>query len=130
MFQGMQELANNILHEEPVVEIKSYCPALMQQGKTLKQDNNNIYVLYKTVICVFNGPNLSQTLITRRNQLAKGITSQNNELDVHTAFDFKKYGFSGQEIITDACFLGQAPSSTYNTFDHLVKASYIDGFNR
>lgn len=124
----MQELAWSILHEEPVIGIKCYSPSLLQQGKTLKQDNNDVYILYKTAICIFNGPNLSQILINKRNHLAKS-GNQMNDSNSFTQTDFKKYIFANQEVVTDACFLGQSFISTYNTFDHLVNASLIGGFN-
>ncbi|KAK6636122.1 hypothetical protein RUM43_009774 [Polyplax serrata] len=126
--EGMKELACNTLHIEPVLEIKCYSQNLVQQGKTLKQDDNDIYVLYESVICVFNGANLSQTLINRRYQLAKGLPLQSGDPAGYISIDFKKYSFSGQDMVTDACFLGQSPASAYNTFDHLVRASYTSGF--
>lgn len=126
----MNQLISETLHNEPVVKIKcnSFKTPKQFTGGMTQESTENVYVLYKTVICTMNGFSLFQTLRGCRNQLARQrASSLGDALQTSIPIDFKKYGFSDQDAVTDACFVGQ---TSVNTFDHLVTASLVGGFYR
>ncbi|KAL0267477.1 UNVERIFIED_CONTAM: hypothetical protein PYX00_009733 [Menopon gallinae] len=127
--EKMYQLLSEVLHAEPIIQIK--CNSFRsgsQRGSgsaTDQEPHDTIYVLYKTVICVLNGFSLIQTLRGCRSRLARqSATLTSMSLDGFP-IDFKKYGFSDQDAITDASFVGQ---TSINIFDHLVTASLAAGF--
>lgn len=126
----MYLLVSEVLHLEPVIKIKcnSFRPGnhCGLSSSADQEPHESIYILYKTVICVLNSFSLIQTLRGCRSRFAKQSASlQPQSLESGFPIDFKKYGFSDQDAITDASFVGQ---TSVNDFDHLVTASLGVGF--
>lgn len=70
-FQNGSLLFSEVLHEEPISGLKcqSYQPARYSAGS---EQNEELHVVYKNVVCCVFGFALCNTLRVCRNQLARG----------------------------------------------------------
>lgn len=119
-FQEMEELACCLLYNEPVVEIKSFSPSLFDKKITLKGDENNVYILHKTVISVFNGNTLIHSLNKTRSDFKKENSVENQKKSFYAPFNFEKYCIVDHDKVNDVLFLNKACGSFYESFDGLV----------
>ncbi|PSN52085.1 Rab3 GTPase-activating protein non-catalytic subunit [Blattella germanica] len=117
-------LLSELLHNEPVTYLKcqSFDPA---RFSTEHEHNEELYIIYRTAVCILMGFGLFQTLRACRNQLAR-VQANCGDTIKAPPLTYKKWGFREHERIIDTDVVGPA---TDNTFDHLVTASLRGGFN-
>ncbi|KAL7296960.1 hypothetical protein TKK_0009400 [Trichogramma kaykai] len=111
------------LHSESIVNIK--CQSYRtprNSGETGTQEE--IYILYNTVICILQGFTLFSTLRAYRNHLAR--VKANYDVEPPAAnLVCKKWCFKNHDFINDTEVIG---STSVNIFDHLMTASVCGGF--
>ncbi|KAJ9600993.1 hypothetical protein L9F63_000831, partial [Diploptera punctata] len=117
-------LLSELLHNEPVVNLKcqSFEPP---QFASQQEHNEELYVIYRTAVCILMGFGLFQTLRACRHQLAR-VQAKCGDMIKAPPLTYKKWGFREQDTIIDIEVVGPA---TDNTFEHLVTASLRGGLN-
>ncbi|XP_075225489.1 rab3 GTPase activating protein isoform X2 [Lycorma delicatula] len=120
-------LLSEVLHEESVTGLKcqSYQPARYSAGS---EQNEELHVIYKNVVCSVFGFALCNTLRACRNQLAR---VQANCSDSTSSFlppplSLRKFSLQEQGTVSDL-FVG--PIQCPPAFTHLATASICGGYN-
>lgn len=112
------------LHNESILGIK--CQSLSAPRHSGEvQSSEEIYVLYKSVVCLLQGFPLFSTLKACRNYMAR-VKANCNDRQQMTNIVCKKLGFKNQDVTNDSEVIGM---TTVNTFDHLMTASLCGGFS-
>lgn len=117
-------LLSQHLHDEPVTDIMTQS-SLLSQYHSKAEKNDDIHILYRSVICSVIGFVLLNTLNACRNQLAR-IQAHHAGTSLQPALTYKKWAFSNQENVRGCAVAGPVP---VNMFDHLFTASLCGGFN-
>ncbi|KAK7862418.1 hypothetical protein R5R35_008896 [Gryllus longicercus] len=116
-------LAQEILHTDPVIHLK--CQSYeMTRSSTAQEQTEEVYVMYKSVLCVLGGFGLFQTLRACRSQVARAKANCGDVVPAPPLI-YKKWGFQDQAVITDCEMAGLATS---NTFNHLMTTSLCQDF--
>ncbi|XP_065207798.1 rab3 GTPase-activating protein non-catalytic subunit isoform X2 [Planococcus citri] len=117
-------LLSQQFHDEGVLSITIQSSTLSQYYSKAEK-NEDLHILYKTVICSIIGFVVLNTLNACRNHLAR-VHSNTASNAIAPTLTYRKWAFSSQENIQACAVAGPVPT---NMFDHLFTASLVGGFN-
>ncbi|XP_014614493.1 PREDICTED: rab3 GTPase-activating protein non-catalytic subunit [Polistes canadensis] len=112
------------LHNEPILGIKCQSSSFHRHSMN-KQPLEELYIIYRSIICILQGFPLFTTLRACRNHLAR-VQAKCNDVSPATTLSYKKWEFRNQDITNDAEIIG---TTSVNSFNHLMTASLCGGYN-
>ncbi|XP_074646161.1 rab3 GTPase-activating protein non-catalytic subunit-like isoform X2 [Tubulanus polymorphus] len=117
-------LISQLLHEEPVVKLKSrsYAPARYTGDS---EQHEELTILYPHALVSIDGFSLFQTLRACRNQVARAAASGSDSIQP-PPLAYRKFGLQEQDFITDQVSVGIVNP---NPFDQMKAASLLGGFS-
>ncbi|XP_047351529.1 rab3 GTPase-activating protein non-catalytic subunit [Vespa velutina] len=112
------------LHNEPIIGIKCQSSSV-HRNSISKQPLEELYIIYRSIICILQGFPLFSTLRACRNHLAR-VQAKCNDISPATTLSYKKWEFRNQDITNDVEIIG---TTSVSSFNHLMTASLCGGYN-
>lgn len=111
------------LNHEPILGIKCQSSSAQRHSNS-KQLLEELYIIYRSSICIIQGFTLFSILRACRNHLAR-VQAKCNDAPPTTTLSYKKWKFRDQDIANDAEIIG---AKYVNSFNRLMTASLCGGY--
>ncbi|XP_026684374.1 rab3 GTPase-activating protein non-catalytic subunit-like [Diaphorina citri] len=119
-------LLSHRVHNEPLSRLK--CQSVLPpRHSSQPEQQEEVHAFFTSVLCVFPGFPLFNTLKAARNHLARAQSEGGDSASqIDTPLTFNKWRFTDQHKVSDCVVVGTAPTNTYH---HLLTASMCGGYN-